>query len=933
MFVMNIPQDWLKVAKSNIYDLDTSLSYFQQLLSKHPNPDSLISYLNDRRFALLLSLLEQSECIRRFLLNHPTEFEKTIPNLWYVSKEREDYLKEIESLLREDMEDSELSQVLAFYRHRELMRIMSKEILGVCGVEDLVREYSYLPDAMLEVCYRRALKEAVEKFGQPVDEEGNPVKGTILGLGKLGSEELNYYSDIDLIFIHSSDKGGAGRLSVNEFFSKVFQKVFSLMNAQTLEGRPYITDLDLRPFGKTGPISMSVRSAELYYESYGRAWERFALLRARYCAGDRELANTFLKEVVEPFVFSGVDYRLIDEIKSMKRKIEAQASKRLSKGFNVKTGSGGIREVEFTVQSLIILLGSKHRILRESNTFRGIWKLAQWNVFSEEEAHFLERAYSFLRKLEHKVQMQGCIQTQVLKEQQQDRIARFMGYSSQEEFLKDLNYYAEGVREIFNNLIPEKRKRELEPIQVAVVSEDTEYGEWVLKEKGFKSPRQSFNLLTTYFSGRQGLTLSEKEKDILLELLPRIVELASRCSEPDEVIRNFDKFFSNPTGRKVILSEAKEDFLEGLFTVFSLSSYLSSLISKNPDLVEDVLTLYRDFPSLENLEEEFTKYKQTLELSKENLFRRFKKVWEIRIGLVFLMKEEVMELKLRSLFTSLSMLADFLMKKLWEEVGLKEERACMFALGKLGSGELNFMSDLDMVFCADGSDRSEVHRRVQRLVRFITSHTSEGYLYEVDFRLRPMGTKGELVPDLSFYRTYFQKEARTWERLAWVRARYVAGNEEVADALEKEVRKFLFELPWGERERREVLQMRKMLEQNAKVGRGIYDLKLGYGGLVDAEFLVQYLLIREKIRETSILEGFKSLMEKYPLREAYKSYIFLRAVETVLRLSKETGSSALRDKDFPRISRFLSMDEEEFSQQLRRNRQILRETFLEFLGE
>ncbi len=929
---MDIPKEWLRLAEENLHDFENTYRIFNQVLERHPSPQTLISYLNDRRFMLLMNILEQSECLRRFLLNHPMEFERTIPNLWYVSKEKEDYLRELKSLLNESMTDAQFSEKLAYYRHRELMRILAKDILGVCGLEDLVREYSYLPDAMLEVCYERAFREAVDRFGEPKSEGGSPAVGTVLGLGKLGSEELNYYSDIDLIFIHSADRGSAGKLSLNEFFSKVFQKLFSLINTQTPEGRPYIADLDLRPFGKTGPISMSIRSAELYYESYGRVWERFALLRTRHCAGDRELAESFIREVVEPFVFSGVDYRLIDEIKGMKRKIEAQSDKKLSRGFNVKTGRGGIREVEFTVQSLIILLGRKHKLLREANTFRGIWKLAQWNIFSEEEAHFLERAYAFLRKLEHKIQMRGCIQTQVLKESEEERIARFMGYTNKEELIEDLRFYTQGVREIFNNLIPEKRKRELQPIQVAVISEDTDYGEWVLKEKGFQNPRQSFNLLTTYFFGRQGLTLSEKEKDRLLELLPRVIELSSKCSEPDEVLRNFDKFFSNPTGRKVILSEAREDFMEGLFTVFSLSSYFSSLIGKNPDLVEDVLTLYRDFPSRDNLEEEFRKYRETLNLSRENLFRRFKKVWEIRIGLVFLMKEEEMELKLKSLFSSLSMLADFLMEKLWDEVSLSDSKACMYALGKLGSKELNFMSDLDLVFCAEGKDRSEIHRKVQSLVRFITSHTSEGYLYEVDFRLRPMGTKGELVPDLEFYSKYFKKEARTWERLAWVRARSITGNRALSEKLNLEIESFLFNPPWGEEERKEVFRMRNLLEQSAKRGKGVYDLKLGIGGLMDAEFLIQYLLIKEREREPSIMKGFELLMDKYPLREAYKSYIFLRIVETILRLSKERGSSILTDRDIPRVARFLDMDTEDFHQELKKHRQILRETFLEFLG-
>ena len=931
--IESIPKDWWNSAGFYLYNPDEARRHLSTLLDKHPNPESLIGYLNERRFILLLEVLEQSECMRKLLFRYPTLFEETIPGLWYVSKEKEDYLNELKGLISDSDTDEEFSRKLAYYRHKELLRVFAKTILKTSKTEDILREYSYLPDAMLEVCYQRAYEEIADKYGRPVSENGREVHGVVIALGKLGSEELNFYSDIDLMFLHSDDRGRAGKKSLNEFFSEVFKKIFKLMTAQTSEGKPYEVDLDLRPFGKTGPISMSLRSAELYYESYGRVWERFALLRARPAAGDTELGDKFMKEVVEPFVYSSADYKLIEEIKLMKKRIEAESKKKFLKGFNVKTGEGGIREIEFAVQSLIILLGSKNKFLRERNTFRGIWKLNQRGVFSDEEALFLERAYEFMRNLEHKIQMSGCLQTQVLNDQERKKIGKFLGYSSEEDFLRELETMRSGVKEIFESLIPERKEDNFEPIQIALITEDIDFGAHLLKERGFQSPKQSFSLLMGYLYGREGLKLSDKEKEKFLHLAPRLIELASLSSDPDETLRNFDKFFSNPTGRKVILSEPKEDFLEGLFRVFSTSSSISSLVGRNPDLVEDVLTLYRDFPDIKRLDEEFKKYKETLNLSQENLFRRFKKVWEIRIGLVYLMGKKDYE-NLSTLFKTLSLLADFILKKLWELAGLTQTETVLYSLGKLGSRELSFGSDLDIVFATKEKEhREEVTRKVQKLVRFITAHTPEGYLYDVDFRLRPMGSRGELVPSLEFYKRYFTNEARTWERLAWTRARFITGEDGLRREMESLIEDFLFGKRWGEAERKEVYDMRMKLQELAKKGKDTLDIKFGAGGIIDGEFLVQYLLIKEKIRETSTIEGFIRLKSKYPvLEEAYKSFMFLRLVETHLRLIKERASSVLQKEDFQRVAKTLDMEGSELKEELRVKMGKLREIFLEFLG-
>ncbi len=918
------PAEWWRSAEERLINPAKAKESLEELLKRHPNPQSLISYLNQRRFILLLELLDHSECMRKFLINHPEDFQNTIPGLWYKSKKKEDYLRELEELIGGHISDEEFSKRLAYYRHRELMRILSKEILGTSKLEDLLTEYSYLPDAMLEMAYRRALKEFEDLYGTPLEEDGKVARACIIALGKLGSLELNYYSDIDIMFIHSSDRGHAGKLSLNEFFSKVFQKVVSLINTITPEGKPYEVDLDLRPFGKSGPISMPLRSAELYYESYGRLWERFAMLRSRFCAGDEDLYEAFERQVKEPFVFKkSVDYRVIEEIQLIKAQINAQAKRQTEDVINIKLCEGGIRELEFAVQSLVILLGGKFPFLRESNTFKAIWKLNQKGVFSNEEAKFLESAYEFLRRLEHRLQIYRCLQTQKLTKGDVPIVAKMMGYTP-EEFESKLKYYTQGVSKIFLNIMPSKEESSLTPIQQALLSEDAVLGKEILSQMGFKNPSRAFHILLSYV---QSTHLSSQERKRFIDMLPKILSYISESYEPDETLNNFDKFFSNPTGRKVILSPSKEDIIKPLCRVFSLSSYLSTTVSRNPDLVEDFLTLYQDFPERHDLEEEFEKYLTTLRLSLENTFRRFKKVWETRIVLVYLMKDK----ELKDFFKSLTQLADFLMEKLWNSLSL-DDNMVLVALGKYGSSELCIGSDLDLVFV--GRDyKVERIKLAQDFIRFLTTHTKEGYLYDVDFRLRPMGTKGDLVPSFEFYREYFSKHARTWERLAWTRCRYVVGDKELYEDFEEVLKSFLFDKPVGREQKEEIKNMRFALEGQAKRGTGVIDLKFAPGGIVDGEFLAQYFSIVERLREPSTIRAYEKLIPKHPiLKKAYEHYMFFRLVETKLRLSKERGTSVLTPQDIPKVAVSLNMEKDELLEELRNRMREMRDIFLEVLS-
>ncbi len=931
MTLAEIPRQWLQKAEPLLFNPDIVKFSLEEILRHHPEPRRLIEYLNERRFILLARVLDQSACLRKFLIRHPTAFEENIPGLWYKFKTKRVYLKELERFSERFKDTSDL---LAFYRHYELLRVFSKELLGTATLEEILAEYSALADALVEYAYREAYKKNVKRYGEPITASGQTAGGLVLGLGKLGSEELNYYSDIDLVFLHETDEGKAGTLTLNQFFEKVFKDTFAILTKITPEGKPYEVDLDLRPFGKSGPITMSLRSAELYYESYGRTWERFALLRARPVAGKVELYHYFWSEIQLPFVYKQpADPKLVDEIRLMKKKMEALAGKRFLNRINLKTCRGGIREVEFTVQALQILLGKDSPFLRERNTFRAIWKLHQKGVFSDEEAYELEKAYTFLRRLEHRLQLKECVQTQNLRGEDAPFLAKVLGFKDEKHFWDTFNGHTERVHSIFENLLPERREERLSPVAEAVITASTEP---LAKRYPSVSPsvlEKLVLMLNAVWEGRENIYLSEVEKENFLKWVDYIADRVLRSPLPETTLTNFVKFLQNPTGRKLLFLQPSERLYSTLFKIFSVSGYITNKVYVSPDLVEDILTLYKDYPTREEIERDLEEFKKVKSIPYINLIRRFETSWTIRIALVFI-SDENKERNILRLFKALTNLTEVVVNDVWRELGLSNIPLALFALGKFGSGELTFASDLDLVFSfKDGESKRRFAEKPKEFVRFLTTHTPEGYLYKVDFRLRPMGTKGELAPILDYFAEYFKRHARTWERLAWVRSRFIVGDPETGERLNKLVEEFLFGKPFGEKEVREAYDMRMKLQLHSKERRGAYDLKLGYGGLADVEFLVQVLLLKERKKIENTYEALGFLEKKHPrLDELKRHYLFLRFLETLTRLVKPSGGSLLTKNDLPKVAAFLGTSPEELEEDLKRTRREVREIFLDYLA-
>ncbi len=859
-----IDKSFLDFIENKVYNKDEALSFFEGLLSVHPHKDTLINYLNPRRFLLLLELAERSSCIKKFILSHPVVFEETIPDLWYKTKSKEHYLNEINTLYP----GSGLSfeEFLAFYRRRELMRLLAKDIFGTAELEDILLEYSALADALVRSLIKHISKDNAKEL-------------LIVGMGKLGSNELNFYSDIDLMFFTSENV---------EYYDKICKDFIKSINTPTKEGEIYIADADLRPFGKSGPIVMSLEAAEDYYEIYGRSWERIALIRARAVYDESSLFHGFYKDIITPFVFrKSIDQRDIDNIVLMKEQLELEHRKKsLSKGYNVKTGEGGIREIEFSLQAMALLLGGKKLLLRDGNTYRLIMKLEQNGILSEDESKALKEAYTFLRRLEHLIQLKNCVQDQTLKDQDTERFAFFMGFSK-EEFLNILSMHRQRVREIFNNLLPKNKiKKELSPCQEAILIEDMDSFGACLTDK--KHVRAIFSMISSIIHGKEGIYLSEKERQKFIDYLPELIKRLNTSKAPENLIRNFEKFLLSKTGKRIIFE--KESIFTSLLDIFDASDTLSTEISRYPDTVEDILTLYQDFPTKDEIEKDLQNYK-ALDLDRQNLFRRFKRIWELRIILNYITKSK----DLLKLFGSLSNLADSVIENTFYQ-----QNTLVIALGKFGSRELNINSDLDLCFVSKDEDiKSKSLPYIQDFIKFLASHTKEGYLYAVDFRLRPMGQKGELNPVLGFYKNYFEKEARFWERLSWTRYRIITGDEALKKEFENIVDEFLYEKPITDIELKAMIDMKFEIEKNLKYSKDKINIKQGAGSMMDVEFLTQFYILKEHLREPSILKAMKTLESRYPFfARLYELYMYLRHLETSIRLKRESSSYSLGIMDF-----------------------------------
>jgi glutamate-ammonia-ligase adenylyltransferase len=860
----------------------------------------------------------------------------------------------------------ELQKVLRQYKAREILRIGSRDLCSLAPLPEITGELSDLAAACLEQAYQTCDDLLRADYGAPLlasatAENPEEAEFTILGMGKLGGRELNFSSDIDLIYFYSSEKGETAgipnplgerrnRIHLHQYFCKLGEMISRAISQATEDGFVFRVDLRLRPEGNSGDLATSLRSAEVYYESWGQSWERSALLKARPVAGSIALGDRLLKDL-QPFVYRRyLDYAMIEDIKQMKQKIDLSLTREREGELNLKLGRGGIREIEFFIQTLQLIYAGRNAALRERNSLRALEILQAQGLIKADDFVILREAYTFLRTVEHRIQVVQEQQTHNLPVRPEElrALARRCGFADAPVFQKVLAEYRQGVEGIYRDLFytseAEKIREEVRPEVLFLFdpAADPDLVKDLLEEKGFKNVDAAYDSLMILRDGLPGAHLSQRGRRHLDRIAPLLLQEVLDSPEPDMALLNLERFLTVLRARATffaLLAENRE-IIRLLITLFGTSQFLSRIFIQHPENLDSLVSrAYAVTIKKQNaMERELAgllaqapDYEEKL-----NVLRRYRNEEMLRIALNDLHGNTAQEegtAQLSSLArTCLKKALALAREELIPRFGLpfcqgeagREEEApfAIIGMGKLGGMELNYHSDLDILFIYQGegetrpvtgteaerfrpqTNQEYFARLAQRIISVLTLMTREGYVYQIDTRLRPSGNQGPLVTSLAAFERYHQQSAQLWERQALTKAGVVAGPEPFARRITSLFRQIVYERPLPDGMREEIQRLRARMEAEiAKESADGFNIKTGRGGMVDVEFIVQFLQLTHggaypALRVGNTLRALQALQAAGLLTPCDfttldAGYRFLRRLENKLRLVHDQSINQL----------------------------------------
>jgi glutamate-ammonia-ligase adenylyltransferase len=763
-------------------------------------------------------------------------------------------------------------EALRFWKGREMLRIALREVAEVAPLEETTLELSQLAEICLREVYTYWDCELRSRRGGP------DTQFAILGLGKLGGWELNHSSDIDVIFLYADEGQVSPNLSYHEWFNQLGAKIIETFAAHDPAGALFRIDLRLRPEGKAGPLVRSHESMENYYAGFGETWERLALIKARGIAGSRELAYEFLRQH-QPFIFpKSPTPDVLEEIAAIKRRIERDIVGHENIGRDVKLGAGGIREIEFVVQALQLLHGARHAFLQETSTLKALPVLAELELLPRGEARALERAYRFLRRVEHRLQIEAEQQTHTVPENGEalTRLARSLGFPSSAKFNVALKGEMQEVRTIFRRVISTP----------AGAAESTAESLHI-----FRDEKAAAKSLADLAKGPGGFHIAPRTRQVLRNLRPLLFRWLALAADPDVALNQFIRFVEAYGLRSMLfeLLVVNPKLLELLVKTFDASRYAGDLLIRRPQLLEEI-TRAGMLDRGVNVEQHLKRL-EALGVSAESLdsLRAYRQTQLLRIFL-----RDVLGLaSLASLFAEHSALAEACLIFVNRLRG-SESDLTIIAMGKFGGGEIGYGADLDVIFVGEDV------RAAQHLMVAMAQPTAEGSIWTLDARLRPDGEKGILSCSLTAYETYFQTRGQLWEAQALTRARPLAGplQHEFIDLAQRIWRHV------GQRDDlfAQIDGMRQRIRRDRGSTSDELDFKTGTGGIIEAEFLVQALQMRAGIWNPQTTGGLRELAAQKIMTESdadalKTNYEYLRSIESVLRRwENKTVSSLPADK-------------------------------------
>ena len=833
----------------------------------------------------LQSLWQQSPFCARVCVQYPDILEE-LASLEQSSPHHPvvDYGKILRSLTANIVDEDQFKQNLRRFRNAELVKICWQDLVLQVDAFHILRELSALADACVCVSADWLRTRLVEKHGEPITADGDIAHLVVIALGKLGGRELNFSSDIDVMFCFSGSgtTNGARSIDNQQFFIFLAQQLIHFLSDITADGFVYRVDCRLRPFGESGPLVVNFNHLEDYYQAHGREWERYAFIKARVVYGsdrDREL----FKKVVAPFVYRKyIDFGVIDTLREMKHMIAEQVAKARYQN-NIKLGAGGIREIEFIAQFFQLVNGGRNTRLQTQHIEDALQEIEHAGYLTQADVRALTRSYIFLRCVENRLQMRNDEQTHVLPADQEVMLtlAQSMNYASIDEFMRVLQLCLNRVSKIFAQI----SEAEASPEQgddiytqywdlMSAANEDDSQINFESSEfKDFEHIHKKLvELKKTPAYKSQDAAGRERLNVFMPIFLRRLQQVESPAMVMDRLLLLIGKILRR-SAYLVLLSE-NSVALDQLVEVVSSSPWIGTHLTAYPLLLDELVASSRDdFEfSKQEIEQQFNNevlqqaqsdYEHTLEH-----VRMFKHARELRVACADVQdKLSIMKVSDQLSWTAEAIVNGCLryLEKQFD-ASVANDMA-VIAFGKLGGIELSYGSDLDLVYVAQNERDAnypadakvpyfvKISKQAQRLTQMLTLQTISGKLYDVDTRLRPDGESGPIVAQFDFLRQYYESRAWMWEIQALVRARCIAGSEEVCRQFQALREATICQSRDAHELAQQVVEMRtKMLATKGSKSADIFDLKNDEGGITDIEFMVQYAVLAHANQDASLCE-------------------------------------------------------------------------------
>lgn len=963
-------------------DPDMALNNLERYLA---NPDGaarlpMLMEGRARTLETLLQLFSTSQFFSDLLVANPDYLDMLRVPL-RSSPSRAELLAQLQGEADAASDDAGVLRALRRFRQRQMLRIGTNDVIRDRPLEEVTRDISRVADTALEVALAVARRNVSRRFGEPCTEAGEPARCAVLAFGKLGGKELNYSSDIDLMFLYDAEGQTRGQrvshTGNDDYFARVVTEVVRLLSTHTDRGQAYRVDLRLRPEGQRGPLARSLTSTLSYYDTMGRTWERQALIKVRPAAGDVRLGEEFVR-AIEPFVYRKyLSVAEINEIKVLKRRIEQRSGGAGESATEVKTGRGGIRDVEFTIQFLQLLNGGDLPEVRQRNTLKALQALERVGCLTDQEYRVLGDTYRFLRKVEHRLQLMFDLQTHKLPERPEElrKLALRMGYSAPREagpdgdgelldpleaFHADYREKTSLNRKILDHLLHQTFSGAADPAApesdlILDPEPEPERIQAVLGKYPFRDVQAAYQGLIQLATESVPFLSSRRCRQFLANIAPRLLQTLAETPDPDLALVNLEQVSASLGGKGTLweLFSFNPPSLTLYVELCAMSPFLSELLVANPGMIDELLdSLVLNQPrSLAELRHELNELVRGAD-DPDLILHSFRDKELLRIGVRDILGKdtiagttEALSDLAEAVLAQVALLQDAPLERRMGRPTLAEgpragqaSRYCLLSLGKLGGREMSYHSDLDVVLVYEGDGRTAPPPGASRFDRFeltdnfhyfselardlikVTGRLGpRGRLYHVDMRLRPTGKSGSLVVPLSeFERYYDDGGAQLWERQALTRARVVHGDAEFGTQVLAAVERAAYEPPWRPELADEIHTMRGRVEASSSKR----DLKKGFGGIVDVEFIVQMLRLKyghahAALRSPNTWAALEAahaarLLSDDEHAALHSCYDFLRLVESRLRIFHNRSLDELPEaaEDLEKLARRVGCESE-----------------------